>query len=97
MKFEVHYGGTFLRNPSLEYFGGKAEIVYKDPDRLNYFEIEGICEDLGIVEPYRFHYLALGDNLEQDLRLIHDDVDVMSMCKFHARGSRDTIILYVEG
>ena len=84
-------------NPSLEYFGGKAEIVYKDPDRLNYFEIEGICEDLGIVEPYRFHYLALGDNLEQDLRLIHDDVDVMSMCKFHARGSRDTIILYVEG
>ena len=42
VKFEVHYGGTFLRNPSLEYFGGKVEIVYKDPDRLNYFEIEGM-------------------------------------------------------
>nr|POF14755.1 hypothetical protein CFP56_43602 [Quercus suber] len=40
-KFEVHYGGTFLWNPNLEYFGGKVEIVYdKDPDKLSYFEIE---------------------------------------------------------
>ena len=39
VKFEVYYRGTFLWNPSLEYFGGKVEIVYKDPDRLSYFEI----------------------------------------------------------
>ena len=38
-KFEVHYGGTFLWNPSLKYFGGKVEIVYRDLDRLSYFEI----------------------------------------------------------
>ena len=38
VKFEVHYVGTFLWNPSLEYFGTKVEIVYKDPNRLNYFE-----------------------------------------------------------
>ena len=39
-KFEVHYGGTILWNPNLEYFGGIVEIVYdKDPGRLNYFEI----------------------------------------------------------
>ena len=30
VKFKVHYGGTFLWNPSLEYFGEKVEIVYKD-------------------------------------------------------------------
>ena len=64
VKFEVHYVGTFLWNPSLEYFGTKVEIVYKDPNRLNYFEIEGICEDLGIAKPYGFHYLAFGGNLE---------------------------------
>ena len=39
MKFEVHYGDTFLWNLSLEYFGGKVEIMYKDLDRLSYFEI----------------------------------------------------------
>ena len=27
VKFEVHYGDTFLWNLSLEYFGGKVEIV----------------------------------------------------------------------
>ena len=48
MKLEVHYGGVFLWNPNLEYFGGKVETVYRDPDRLIYFEIQGICEELGI-------------------------------------------------
>ena len=70
MKFEVHYGGNFLWNHSLEYFGGKVEIVYRDPNRLSYFEIEGICEELGIDEPCRIHYLGPGGNLEHDLRLI---------------------------
>ena len=43
VKLEVHYGGAFLWNPSLEYFGGKVEIVYRDPNRLSYFEIQDIC------------------------------------------------------
>ena len=30
VKLEVHYGGVFLWNPNLEYFGGEVEIVYKD-------------------------------------------------------------------
>ena len=34
--------------------------------------------------------------MEQDLRLIHDDRDVVSMCKLHEGGPRDIIILYVE-
>ena len=64
VKFEVHYGGTFLWNLSLEYFGGKVEILYKDPTRLSYFEIEGICEELEIAESSRFHYLAPRGNFE---------------------------------
>ena len=96
MKFEVHYGGTFLWNPSLEYFGGKVEIVYRDSDRLSYFEIQGICEELGIDELCRVHYLGSGGNLEQDFRLIKDDKDVVLMCKVNEGGLRNTIILYVE-
>ncbi|KAL0007954.1 hypothetical protein SO802_009456 [Lithocarpus litseifolius] len=96
VKLEVHYGGTFLWNPRLEYFGGKVEIVCRDIDRLSYFEIKGICEELGIDEPCRVHYLGPGGNFEQDLRLIEDDKDVVPMCKLNVGGSRDTIILYVE-
>ena len=70
VKFEVHYGSNFLWNPSLKYFGEKVEIVYRDPNRLSYFETEGICEELGIDEPCRIHYLGHGGNLEHDLRLI---------------------------
>ena len=68
----------------------------KDPDKLNYFEIEGICDDLGVDEPHRFHYLVLRGNLEQDLRLINNDADVVSMCKLRAEWLVGTIILYVE-
>ena len=34
--------------------------------------------------------------MEQDLRLIQDDQDVVHMCKPNEEGPRDTIILYVE-
>ena len=50
---------------------------------------------LGVDEPYRFHYLALGGNLEQELRLINDDGNVVSTCKLHLEWPIDTIILYV--
>ena len=96
VKFKVHYEGTFMWNPNLEYFDGKVEILYRDPNRLSYFEIEGICEELGIDEPCRVHYLGLGGNLEQDLRLIQDDQNVVPMRKPNEGGLSDTIIMYVE-
>ena len=96
MKLEVHYGSAFLWNPSLEYFGGEVEIVYRNPDLLSYFEIKDIYEELGIDEPCRVHYLGPRGNLEEDLRLIEDDQDVVHMCKPNERGPSDTIILYVE-
>ena len=96
VKLEVHYGAAFLWSPSLEYFGGKVEIMYSDPDLLSYFEIKGICEELGIDEPCRVHYLGHGGNLKQDLRFIQDDQDVVHMCKPNEGGPRDTIILYVK-
>ena len=70
--------------------------MYKDSNRLSYFEIEGICEALEIDEPSRVHYLAPCGNLEQNLRLIEDDKYMVFMCKLNEGGSRDIIILYVE-
>ena len=63
---------------------------------LSYFEIKSICEELGIDEPCRVHYLGPGGNLEEDLRLIKDDQDVVHVCKPNERRPSDTIILYVE-
>ena len=96
VKLEVHYGVAFLWNPSLEYFGGKVKIVYRDPDLLSYFKIKGICEELRIDEPCRVHYLGYEGNLEQDLRLLQDDQDVVHMCMPNEGGPRDTIILCME-
>ncbi|KAK7818005.1 hypothetical protein CFP56_041843 [Quercus suber] len=45
---------------------------------------------------FEIHYGGPNGNLEQDLRLIEDDKDVVSMCKLNEGGPRDTIILYVE-
>ena len=64
VKLEVHYGGAFLWNPNLEYFCEKVEIVYRDPDRHSYFEIQCICEELGVDEPCRVHDLGPRGNLE---------------------------------
>ena len=49
-----------------------------------------------IDEPSRVHYLAIGGNFEQDLRLIEDNKDILSMCKLNKGGLKDTIILYVK-
>ena len=63
---------------------------------LSHFEIKGIYEELGIDEQCRVHYLGPGGNLEEDLRPIEDDQDMVHMCKPNERGPSDTIIMYVE-
>ncbi|KAL0003893.1 hypothetical protein SO802_011454 [Lithocarpus litseifolius] len=56
-----------------------------------------MCCDLGANSTSRFHYLILGGNLEQGLRLINEDNDVVYMCEIHAAWPTDKITLYVEG
>lgn len=83
--FEIHYGGTFVWNPNLEYVGGNVETIYNiDPDKHSYFEIQAICLDLGTLGTSSFHYLIPGGNLVQGLRLINGDDDVVYMCELHA-------------
>ena len=79
------------------YLGGSISFVDNvDPDKLSYFEIQDICFDVGVVSTSRFHYLILGGNLEQELRLINGDDDVVYMCEIHATWPTDKITLYVE-
>ncbi|KAK7824689.1 putative disease resistance protein [Quercus suber] len=50
--------------------------------------VEMLCQDEQIKAPR--------GNLEQDLRLIEDDIDVVLVCKLNEGRPRDTILLYVE-
>lgn len=85
-------------NPDLVYLGGSTSFVDNvDPDKLSYFETQDICSDVGVVSTSRYHYLILGDNLEQGLRLINGNDDVVYMCEIHAAWPTDKITLYVEG
>ena len=82
--FEIHHGSQFVWNPDLVYLGGSTSFVDNvDPDKFSYFEIQDICSDVGAVSTSRFHYLIPGGNLEQGLRLINGDDDVVYMCEIH--------------
>ena len=96
--FEIHHGGQFVWNPDLVYLGDSTSFIDKvDPDKLSYFEIQHICSNVGAVNTSRFHYLILGGNLEQGLRLINGDDDVVYMCEIHDAWPIDKITLYVKG
>ena len=85
-------------NPNLVYLGGSTSFVDNvDPDRLSYFEIQDICFNVGAVSTSKYHYLIPGSNLEQGLRLINGDDDVVYMCEIHAAWPTDKITLYVGG
>ncbi|KAL0010450.1 hypothetical protein SO802_005558 [Lithocarpus litseifolius] len=96
--FEIHHGGQFVWNPDLVYLGGSTSFIDDvDLDKLSYFEIQDMCCGLGANSTSRFHYLIPGGNLEQGLRLINEDDDVVYMCEIHAAWPTDKITLYVEG
>ena len=95
--FEIHHGCQLVRNLDLVYFGGITSFYDEvDPDRLSYFEIQDICCGLGANSISRFHFLIPGGNLEQGLRLINEDDDVVYMCEIHVAWPTNKITLYVE-
>ena len=68
-----------------------------DPDRLSYFEIQDMVTECGSPSTSMVYYLISGGNLQQGLRLITGDEEVLYMCELHAVWPIDRIILYVEG
>ena len=97
-KIEIHSGGQFERNLELVYLGGKVSTYPKvNPDRLSYFEIQDMVAECGSPSTSLVYYLIPGGNLEQGLRLITGDDEVLYMCELHVVWPIDRITLYVEG
>lgn len=94
---EINYGGTFVWNQNLEYVGGNiATIEDVDLNRLSFCEIQDMCEKFGAPSTSTYHYLILGDNLEQGLRLMTRDDEVLYMSEIHVAWLINRIVLYVE-
>jgi hypothetical protein len=97
-EIEIHSDSSFERNPELVYLGGRGDTYSKhDPDRLSYFEIQDMVAKYGSPSTSMVYYLIPVDNLEQGLRLITVDEEVLYMCELHATWPIDRITLYVEG
>uniref|UniRef100_A0A7N2L7Q2 PB1-like domain-containing protein n=1 Tax=Quercus lobata TaxID=97700 RepID=A0A7N2L7Q2_QUELO len=95
---EINYGGTFVWNQNLEYVGGNiATIEDVDLNRLSFCEIQDMCEKFGAPSTSTYHYLIPRGKLEQGLRLITGDDEVLYMCEIHVAWLIDRIVLYVEG
>ena len=83
-EIKIHSGGQFERNPKLVYLGGKVSTYCKvDSDRLSYFEIQDMVAECGSPSTSLFYYLIPRGSLEQGLRLIIGDDEVLYMCKLH--------------
>ena len=91
---EINYGGKFVWNPNLEYIGGNIAYEDADPDCLSFFEIQGLCEKYGAPHTSIYHYLIPGGNLEEGLRMIARDAEVLYMCEIHITWPADRLVLY---
>jgi hypothetical protein len=84
LMFEVHYKSTFNRENRYTYVGGcvhnhSIHDVYK----MSILEIEDICKDYGYRYGDLIHYKIPDKFLDEGLRLISFDHDVMEMVSCH--------------
>lgn len=81
-------------NQNLEYVGGNiATIEDVDLKRLSFFEIQDMCVKFGAPSTSTYHCLIPRGNLEQGLRLITRDDEVLYMCEIHVAWLIDRIVL----
>ena len=78
---EIHIGGCFVEEPTVEYVGGFVHTLIEiEPNKLNFFEIWDLCHLVGAPKEHsRYRYLLLENGLHHDLRAIETDADVVNM------------------
>nr|POE57491.1 hypothetical protein CFP56_06558 [Quercus suber] len=96
--FEIHVGGCFMEEPTIKYVGGSVHLLTEiDPNKLNFFEIRDLCHLVGAPkERSRYKYLLPEGDLQDDLRDIETDADVLNMTTLHRAWPAEKIIIYTE-
>ena len=95
---EIHVGGCFVEEPTIEYVGGSVYLLTEiDPDKLSFFKIQDLCHLVGAPKEHsRYKYLLPEGNLQVDLRDIVTDADVLNMTTFHRAWPAKKIIIYTD-
>ncbi|KAL0015406.1 hypothetical protein SO802_002475 [Lithocarpus litseifolius] len=95
---EIHVGGCFVEDPTFKYVGGSVHTLTEiDPDKLSFFEIRDLCHLVGAPKEHsRYRYLLPQGNVEDDIRDIETDVDVVNMTTLHRAWPADKIIIYTD-
>ena len=95
---EIHVGGCFVEEPTIEYVGGSVHLLTDiDPDKLSFFEIRDLCHLVGALKEHsRYKYLLSEGNLQVDLRDIAIDADVLNMTTLHRAWPAEKIIIYTD-
>ena len=95
---EIHVGGCFVEEPIVEYVGGSVQTLTEiDSNKLSFFEIQDLCHLVGALKEHsRYRYLLLEGGLQDDLRAIETDADVMNMTTLHRAWPAEKIIIYTD-
>jgi len=83
--FEVHYGGKMSRGFMCTYVGDDVDMYNEtyDQDKLCFFEVERIVKKYRYKPRYLVYYLVPAYSLQNSLRLISSDHDVLEMVGTH--------------
>ena len=95
---EIHVWGCFVEEPTVEYVGESVRTLTEiDPDKLSFFEIWDLCHLVGAPKEYsRYRYLLPEGDLQDDLRDIETDADVLNMTTLHRAWPAEKIIIYTD-
>ncbi|RYR05176.1 hypothetical protein Ahy_B06g085052 [Arachis hypogaea] len=94
----IHHRGRFEREPvgKVSYIGGEVtEIERVNVDTLNDFFISDLLKDIGYTSISDFYWLEPGKELDDGLRLLRVDIDVVRMYEA-AMKNGNRINLYTE-
>ncbi|KAM7490860.1 hypothetical protein LguiA_033781 [Lonicera macranthoides] len=77
---ELHHGGYFVTKPILHYLGGNVTMFKDlDPDRMSFFELKGMINDLGYKTFSKLYYRDPSTSFAIGLRLLISDNEIDQM------------------
>jgi len=78
-----HFGGEFFNDgKKLHYLGGNEKVSFIDRDKLSLPEVIGHLKDhYNVTDPVLLHWLFLGKELLNGLRVLVDDKACVEMCE----------------
>ena len=82
---KIHVRGCCVEEPTIEYVGGSVRLLTEiNPEKLSYFEIWDLCHLVGAPKEHsRYKYLLPEGDLQDDLKDIETDADVLNMTTLH--------------